>query len=166
MLWRQASSLKKQPKLLSLPAWVLQEKIQARREKKERMVERKKQLEKFLVNELLVNPGLSSRRKTGIDQRSLRRRRRKENASDPNPEARLGRPLKKTHMRRFARSPRSNVLIKYASARRFFARLASEIFLSDLQNVFAARGLINLQKDTLTDLKNVQFRRPTAAKNP
>ena len=41
---------------LSLPAWVLQEKIQARREKKERIVERKRQLERFLVNELLVNP--------------------------------------------------------------------------------------------------------------
>ena len=39
----------KQPKRLNLPAWVLQEKIQARREKKERMVERKRQLEKFLV---------------------------------------------------------------------------------------------------------------------
>ena len=43
---------------LSLPAWVLQEKIQARREKKERIVERKRQLEKFLINELLVNPTL------------------------------------------------------------------------------------------------------------
>jgi hypothetical protein len=30
-------------------------------------------------------------------------------------------------------SPRSKVLAKYASARRFFARLASEIFLSSLQ---------------------------------
>ena len=113
---------------LSLPAWVLQEKIQARREKKERIVERKRQLEKFLVNELLANPTLIPDRKTGIDQGSLRRRRRKENASDPNPETRLGRPLKKTHMRRCARSPRSNVLIEYASARRFFTRLASESF--------------------------------------
>jgi DNA primase len=43
---------------LSLPAWVLQEKIQARREKKERIIERKRQLEKFLVNELLINPTL------------------------------------------------------------------------------------------------------------
>ena len=43
---------------LSLPAWVLQERIQARREKKERIVDRKRQLEKFLVNELLVNPTL------------------------------------------------------------------------------------------------------------
>src|SRR3989442_6532556 len=41
--------------------------------------------------------------------------------------------LKKTHMLRCAQSPRSNVLVKYASARRFFARLASEIFLSSLQ---------------------------------
>ena len=45
-------------KTLGLPDWVLQEKIQAKREKKERLVERKRQLEKFLVNELLVNPTL------------------------------------------------------------------------------------------------------------
>jgi DNA primase len=43
---------------LSLPDWVLQEKIQVRREKRERIAERKRQLEKFLVNELLVNPTL------------------------------------------------------------------------------------------------------------
>jgi DNA primase len=43
---------------LSLPAWVLQEKIRARREKKERIVERKRQLEKFLISELLLNPTL------------------------------------------------------------------------------------------------------------
>jgi DNA primase len=43
---------------LGLPSWVLQEKVQARREKKERIVERKRQLEKFLINELLVNPTL------------------------------------------------------------------------------------------------------------
>ena len=43
--------------------------------------------------------------------------------------------LKKTHMLRCAQSPRSNVLVKYASARRFFARLASEIFLSGLPAV-------------------------------
>jgi hypothetical protein len=36
-------------------------------------------------------------------------------------------------MLRCAQSPRSNVLVKYASARRLFARLASEIFLSSLQ---------------------------------
>jgi len=41
--------------------------------------------------------------------------------------------LKKTHMLRCAKSPRYNVPAKYASARRFFARLASEIFLSSLQ---------------------------------
>jgi NitT/TauT family transport system substrate-binding protein len=39
-------------------------------------------------------------------------------------------------MLRCAQSPRSNVLTKYASARRFFARLASEIFLSSLQAKF------------------------------
>ena len=43
---------------LSIPTWALQEKIQARREKKERIVERKRQLEKFLINELLINPTL------------------------------------------------------------------------------------------------------------
>jgi hypothetical protein len=43
---------------LSLPAWVLQEKIQTRREKKERIIERKRKLEKFLVNELIMKPDL------------------------------------------------------------------------------------------------------------
>jgi DNA primase len=43
---------------LGLPAWVLQEKILGRREKKERTVERKRQLEKFLIDELLANPSL------------------------------------------------------------------------------------------------------------
>src|SRR6266850_4220566 len=37
-------------------------------------------------------------------------------------------------MLRCAQSPRSNVLIKYASARRFFARLASEIFFEQPAN--------------------------------
>jgi hypothetical protein len=36
--------------------------------------------------------------------------------------------LKKTHMLRCAQSPRVNVLPMYASARRFFARLASGSF--------------------------------------
>ena len=36
----------------------------------------------------------------------------------------------------YAQSPRVNVLPMYASARRFFARLASEIFLSSLQSAF------------------------------
>ena len=44
--------------------------------------------------------------------------------------------LKKTHMLRCAQSSCSNVLAKYACARRFFARLASEIFLSSLQTEF------------------------------
>ena len=35
-----------------------------------------------------------------------------------------------------AQSSRSNVLLKYAFAHRFFARLASEIFLSSLQTEF------------------------------
>jgi hypothetical protein len=36
----------------------LDEKVQARREKKERMVERKRRLEKFLVSELIAKPDL------------------------------------------------------------------------------------------------------------
>jgi hypothetical protein len=51
-------------------------------------------------------------------------------------EAHPSRPLKKTHILRCARSSRYNVLAKYASARRFFARLGSEIFLSSLQSGF------------------------------
>jgi hypothetical protein len=43
-------------------------------------------------------------------------------------------------MLRCAQSPRYNVLAKYASARRFFARLASEIFLSSLQPNVSATG--------------------------
>jgi hypothetical protein len=50
--------------------------------------------------------------------------------------------LKKTHMLRCAQSSRSNVLIKYASARRFFARLASEIFLSSLETEFFSNVLL------------------------
>ncbi len=49
--------------------------------------------------------------------------------------------LKKTHMLRCAQSPRSNVPPKYASARRFFARLASEIFLTSLQTDFCNNPL-------------------------
>jgi hypothetical protein len=47
-----------------------------------------------------------------------------------------GKPLKKPHMLRCAQSPHYNVLVKYASAPRFFARLASEFFLSSLQTEF------------------------------
>ena len=43
---------------LQLPAWAVDEKIQARREKKERIGERKRQLEKFLVSELIAKPDL------------------------------------------------------------------------------------------------------------
>ena len=54
------------------------------------------------------------------------------------------RPLKKAHLLRCARSPRSNVLYKYASAEpvlsepkdRFLARLASETFLTGLETEF------------------------------
>ena len=44
----------------------------------------------------------------------------------------MNRLLKKTHMLRCAQSSRSNVHTEYACARRVFARLASEIFLSSL----------------------------------
>ena len=48
----------------------------------------------------------------------------------------LYRPLKKAHLLRCAQSPRSNVLLKYASARRFLARLAPGTFLAGLGNGF------------------------------
>jgi DNA primase len=41
-----------------LPAWALEEKVLARREKKEKIGERKRQLEKFLVSELMAKPDL------------------------------------------------------------------------------------------------------------
>jgi hypothetical protein len=44
--------------------------------------------------------------------------------------------LKKTHILRCAQSPHVNVLAKYASVRRFLARLGSEILLSSLQSGF------------------------------
>jgi hypothetical protein len=43
---------------LQLSAWAIDEKVQARREKKERIGERKRQLEKFLVSELIAKPDL------------------------------------------------------------------------------------------------------------
>jgi len=46
------------------------------------------------------------------------------------------RPLKKAHLLRCAQSPRSNVLPKYASARRFLARLAPGTFLTGLEAGF------------------------------
>ena len=48
-----------------------------------------------------------------------------------------------THMLCCTKSPRYNVPGKYASARRFFARLASEIFLSSLQTEFLSKLLAN-----------------------
>jgi hypothetical protein len=46
------------------------------------------------------------------------------------------RPLKKAHLLRCAQTARSNVLIKYASAREFFARLAFGTFLIGLKESF------------------------------
>jgi DNA primase len=48
---------------LNLPAWALQEKTRLKRDKKERLIERKKRLEKFVVHELLAHPGLVSSEK-------------------------------------------------------------------------------------------------------
>jgi DNA primase len=45
---------------LNLPAWALQEKTRTKRDKRERLIERKRQLEKFVVHELLVHPGMIS----------------------------------------------------------------------------------------------------------
>jgi hypothetical protein len=44
--------------------------------------------------------------------------------------------LKKTHILRCAQSPHVNALLKYASVRRFIARLGSETFLSSLKAGF------------------------------
>ena len=44
-------------------------------------------------------------------------------------------------MLRFAQSPRINVPGKYASARRFSARLASEILLSNLRELIIGERL-------------------------
>ena len=49
--------------VLNLPAWALQEKTRLRRDKRERLIERKRQLEKFLVQELIAHPGLFSSEK-------------------------------------------------------------------------------------------------------
>ena len=59
-------------------------------------------------------------------------------------------------MLRCAQSPRYNVPVKYASARRFFARLASEIFLSSLQtevfsNLFPGAFTLRLWKGERSD---------------
>ena len=56
----------------------------------------------------------------------------------------VSRLLKKAHLLRCAQSPRSNVLPEYACTRRFFARLASETFLSSLQSEFFSKLLGNL----------------------
>ena len=45
-------------KTLNLPVWALQEKTHFKRDKRERLIERKKQLEQFVVHELLVHPGI------------------------------------------------------------------------------------------------------------
>src|SRR3990170_6531224 len=62
----------------------------------------------------------------GRDTSRLRKKR-----TDPCPRSR--------RVLRCAKSPRSNVLPEYACARRFFARLASEIFSSSLQGEQAGR---------------------------
>jgi hypothetical protein len=66
---------------------------------------------------------------------------------------RPSRLLKKTHILRCAQSSRYNVLAKYASARRFFARLGSEIFLSSLKSGF----FINLLDSRCFSLRREQL---------
>ncbi len=64
-------------------------------------------------------------------------------------------------MLRCAQSPRSNVPPKYASARRLFARLASEIFLISLQPDFFNKLLDTewvLNIDLYTNGKFLRFR--------
>jgi len=48
---------------LNVPPWTLQEKTQAKREKKEKIAERKRELEKIFVTILLENPGLRDPKK-------------------------------------------------------------------------------------------------------
>jgi hypothetical protein len=48
----------------------------------------------------------------------------------------LYRLLKKAHLLRCTQSPRYDVAPKYASARRFLVRLASETFLNSLESEF------------------------------
>ena len=52
--------------------------------------------------------------------------------------------LKKTHILRCARSARYNALAQYASARRFFPRLGSELFLSSLHPLSSLQSTIFL----------------------
>jgi len=62
-------------------------------------------------------------------------------------------------MLRCAKSPRFDVLAKYASARRFFARLASEIFLTSLQTEFFGNLLGKIAKDIPELLNGVRSAR-------
>jgi hypothetical protein len=55
--------------------------------------------------------------------------------------------MKKAHLLRCARTARSNVLLKYASARGFFARLASGTFLTRLETEFFNTLIITYQKE-------------------
>ena len=48
---------------------------------------------------------------------------------------------------RCAQPPRSNVLPKYASARRFFARLASEIFLSGRRDCYQDLNILDWARE-------------------
>ena len=55
---------------------------------------------------------------------------------------------------------RSNVPPKYASARRFFARLVSEIFLTSLQTAFFSSLLDSSRQDTIPCLRNEKASAP------
>jgi len=55
-----------------------------------------------------------------------------------------------------AHSPRSNVQAKYACARRYFARLASEIFLSSLQSG-SSRNLLDKDPNYKFEIRKTNF---------
>jgi DNA primase len=58
-----SSFMEEAAEALHLPAWALQEKTRLKRDKRERLLERKRQLEKFVVHELLAHPGRVSSEK-------------------------------------------------------------------------------------------------------
>jgi DNA primase len=58
-----SSFIEEAAEALEVPAWALQEKTRRKRDKREKLIERKRELEKFVVHELLARPGLVSSEK-------------------------------------------------------------------------------------------------------
>jgi DNA primase len=58
-----SSFIEEAAEALEVPAWALQEKTRLKRDKREKLIERKRELEKFVVHELLARPGLVSSEK-------------------------------------------------------------------------------------------------------